>query len=544
MKQLKSIFSKILISLFVFSTNLIYAHEQSLTNIEEASLGTVDFPISCSNDVQTQFNKGLALLHNMMYLQSEKEFNAVVKHDPTCAMGYWGIAMTLFHPLWAPPNSDEVKRGWEAIQKAVALMPPTKREMSYIRAVTAFYKDWNAMDHRTHISAWEKLQEKVFKENPEDIDAGALYALAHLATASKGDKTFSHQKKAGAIIDNLRAKAPYHPGIFHYTIHAYDNPLLANRALEAAKEYDKVAPDAPHAQHMPSHIFVRLGLWTLTSEWNIRSAAAAKKQSKQGELSLHYIHAMDYLIYAYLQQAQDKKSQDVLVAVNKVERYQDSFVSAYGIAAVQARYFLELREWENAAKLKIRTHSTFPWDKYPWYEAITYFARGLGAARSNDIDKAQDSIRTLDTFYEHTKKAGQDYWAVIVDSQRKSVAAWTAYSAGKTDKALQLMKTAADIEDSVDKHPVTPGAVLPARELLGDMLVLLGKYDEAIDAYEATLLVSPNRFNSLYGAGYAAQNAGDFKKAKFYYEKLIALTSGIDSDRSCLKIVKEFLSKK
>jgi len=544
MKQLKSTFSKILISLFVFSTNQVYAHEQSLTNIEEVSLGKVDFPISCSNDVQTQFNKGLALLHNMMYLQSEKEFKAIAKYEPTCAMAYWGIAITLFHPLWAPPSSDELARGWEAIQKAAALMPPTKREMGYIRAVTAFYKDWKSIDHPTRISAWEKLQEQVFKENPEDIDAGALYALAHLATASKGDKTFTHQKEAGAIIENLRTKAPLHPGIFHYTIHAYDNPLLASRALEAAKEYDKVAPDAPHAQHMPSHIFVRLGLWTLTSEWNIRSAEAAKKQSKSGELSLHYIHAMDYLIYAYLQKAQDKKAHDILVTINNIKRYQDSFVSAYGIAAVQARYFLELREWENAAKLKIRTHSTFPWDKYPWYEAITYFARGLGAAHSNDIDKAQDSIRTLDTFYEYTKKAEQDYWAVIVDSQRKSVAAWTAYSAGKTVKALELMKKAADIEDSVDKHPVTPGAVLPARELLGDMLVLLSKYDEAIDAYEASLLVSPNRFNSLYGAGYAAEGAGDFKKAKFYYEKLMALTSGVDSDRPSLKRAKMFLGKK
>ena len=544
MKQLKSIFSKILISLFTFSVNPVYPHEQSLTNIEEASLGKVNFPISCSKEVQPQFNKGLALLHNMMYLQSEKEFNAVAKHEPTCAMAYWGIAMTLFHPLWAPPSSDELKRGWKAIQKAAILMPPTKREMGYIRAVTAFYKDWNIIDHPTRTSSWEKLQEQLFKDNPEDIDAGALYALAHLATASKGDKAFTHQKKAGTIIENLRTKAPLHPGLFHYTIHAYDNPLLASRALEAAKEYDKIAPDAPHAQHMPSHIFVRMGLWDLTAEWNIRSAEAAKKQSKPGELSLHYIHAMDYLIYAYLQKAQDKKAQDILTTINKVERYQDSFVSAYGIAAVQARYFLELREWEKAATLKPRTHSSFPWDKYPWYEAITYFARGLGAAHSNDINKAQDSIRRLDKFYAQTKKAGQDYWAVLVDSQRKSVVAWTAYATGKTDKALQLMKKAADTEDSVDKHPVTPGAVLPARELLGDMFVLLGKYGEAIDAYEATLLISPNRFNSLYGAGYAAQNAGDFKKAKYYYEKLIALTSDVNSDRPSLKRANTFLSKK
>lgn len=544
MKQLKSTFSKILISLFVFSADPGYAQAQSLTDSAEESLGKVDFAISCSKDVQTQFNKGLALLHNMMYLQAEKEFKAVVELDPDCAMAYWGIAMTLFHPLWAPPSSVELQRGWEAVQKAAALKPSTEREMGYISAVTAFYKDWKSVNHPTRISAWEKIQEEVFKANPEDIDAGAFYALAHLATAPKGDKTFTHQKEAGAILENLRTKALMHPGLFHYTIHAYDNPLLASRALEVAKEYDKIAPDAPHAQHMPSHIFVRLGLWTLTAEWNMRSAEAAKKQSKPGELSLHYIHAMDYLIYAYLQKAQDKKAQDTLITINKIERYQGSFASAYGIAAAQARYFLELRQWEKAAKLKLRTHSTFPWDKYPWFEAITYFARGLGAARSKDTDRARDSIRTLDTFYERSKKAGQDYWGVLVDSQRKTVAAWTAYSEGETDKALQIMKKAAEIEDSVDKHPVTPGAVLPARELLGDMLVLLGKYGEAIDAYEASLLISPNRFNSLYGAGHAAESACDFKKAKLYYSKLIELTSSVDSDRPSLKRAKAFLSKK
>jgi tetratricopeptide (TPR) repeat protein len=543
MKQLKSIFSIILISLFVFSVELGYVKAQSLTNSEEKSLGKVDFAISCSKDVQTRFNKGLALLHNMMYLQAENEFQAIVERNPDCAMAYWGIAMTLFHPLWAPPSNVELHRGWEATQKAAALKPSTEREMGYIRAVTAFYKDWESVNHSTRISAWEKMQEEVFKANPEDIDAGAFYALAHLATAPKGDKTFTHQKEAGALLENLRAKAPMHPGVFHYTIHAYDNPLLASRALEVAREYDKIAPDAPHALHMPSHIFVRLGLWTPTVEWNIRSAEAAKKQSKPGELSLHYIHALDYLIYAYLQNAQDKKAKDTLITINKVERYQDSFASAYGIAAAQARYFLELRQWEQAANLKLRTHRTFPWDEYPWFEAITYFARGLGAARSKNTDRARESIGTLDIFYERSKKAGKDYWGVLVDSQRKTVAAWTAYSEGEKDRALQIMKKAADIEDSVDKHPVTPGVVLPARELLGDMLVLLGKYGEAIESYEASLLISPNRFNSLYGAGHAAESAGDFKKAKLYYSKLMEFTSSVNGDRPSLNRARAFLSK-
>jgi tetratricopeptide (TPR) repeat protein len=544
MRHLRSTLLKIFALLIIISISPVYAQAQSLTSSEDRSLGKVDFAISCIKDVQTRFNRALALLHNMMYQQAEKEFEAVAALDPDCAMAYWGISMTLLHPLWAPPSSDELKRGQEAIHKAAGLQPPTEREMGYISALKAFYKDWESVGHAARISAWERLQEKVFKENLEDIDAGAFYALSHLATAPKGDKNFTHQKESGAILENLLTRAPMHPGLFHYTIHAYDNPLLADRAFEVAREYNKIAPDAPHAQHMPSHIFVRLGLWTLSAEWNMRSAEAARKQSTPGELSLHYIHAMDYLIYAYLQKAQDKKALDTLNTINSVEKYQDSFASAYGIAAAQARYPLELRKWDKAAALKIRTHSTFPWDKYPWFESITYFARGLGAARSKNTDGARDAIKTLDAFYERTIKTGQDYWAVLVDSQRKTIAAWSVFSEGETDKALQMMKKAAEIEDSVDKHPVTPGAVLPARELLGDMLVLLGKYKEAIDAYKESLLISPNRFNSLYGAGHAAEKAGDTEKAKYYYTKLEELTEGVDSDRMSIKRAKAFLAKK
>jgi tetratricopeptide (TPR) repeat protein len=544
MKHLKSQFSKILILLFVFLASLGYAQAQPFPNSTEESLGKVDIAISCGKDVQARFNKALALLHNMMYLQAEKEFKAVSDLDPDCAMAYWGISMTLFHPLWAPPSNAELQRGWESVQKASALRPSTEREKGYIDAATAFYKNWESMSHPARISAWEKAQEKVFKNFPDDIDAGALYALAHLATAPKGDKTFKHQEKAGQLLDRMRKKAPAHPGLFHYTIHAYDNPRFASRALEVAKAYDKIAPDAPHAQHMPSHIFVRMGLWTLVSEWNTRSAAAAKKQSRPGELSLHYIHAMDYLMYAYLQKTFDKMALETLNEINDVENYQDSFASAYGIAAAQARFYLEQRQWANAAKLIPRMHSRFPWHKYPQFEAITYFARGLGMARSGDVSGALNEIRMLDKLYERTVKAGQDYWAVLVDSQRKTVTAWAEFEDKGTVRALSLMKKAADIEDSVDKHPVTPGAVLPARELLGDMLVLLGKYDDAIGAYESSLKISPNRFNSLYGAGYAAESARDFEKAKYYYTKLIKLTAGAERNRLSLKKAKAFLDNK
>jgi tetratricopeptide (TPR) repeat protein len=506
-------------------------------------VGKVDFQISCSPDAQSRFNRSLALLHHMMYRQAEKEFTAIAGLDPDCAMAYWGVAMTLFHSLWAPPNEDELRRGLEAVNKAESLKPATKRERDYIAAVKAFYDDWKNSAHPKRIAAWEKAQERVYKDYPADIDAGAFYALSHLATAPKADRNFTHQKESGKLLEKLRVKAPEHPGLFHYTIHAYDNPKFASRAMEVAREYHKLAPNVPHAQHMPSHIFVRMGMWSNTIEWNVRSAAAAEKQSEGGVFSLHYIHAMDYLIYAYLQRTQDGLARETLAKINSIKNYQDSFASSYGIAAAQARYPLELRQWEEAAKLPLRTHSSFPWDKYPWHEAITYFARGLGAARSGDLSAARNAVEKLVTLYDLSIKAEQNYWAVLVKAQQKIVDAWIAYSKGQKDLALKIMHEAADLEDSVDKHPVTPGAVLPARELLGDMLMLSGKPNQAIEAYEASLRISPNRFNSLYGAGKAGESAGELDKAKSYYSSLVQVTMGVESDRPGIMHAKAFLKK-
>jgi tetratricopeptide (TPR) repeat protein len=295
-------------------------------------------------------------------------------------------------------------------------------------------------------------------------------------------------------------KAPEHPGLFHYIIHAYDNPVLAGDAVEIARGYDKLAPNVPHALHMPSHIFVRLGFWQDAIDWNIRSAAAAKMNSLGDAISLHYVHALDYLMYSYLQQGKDNLAKDILKQVNESE-HEDSFIAAYGIAASQARYVLERKKWDQAAILPVRTHKMFPWDKYPWCESIIYFTSGLGAARINNLITANNALLKLNEMYDKTVRVGQNYWAILIDAQRKTVEAWIAYSEGKLTEALELMKKAADLEDSVDKHPVTPGAVLPARELLGEMLLLMKNPVEALYAFEMSLKISPNRFNSLYGAG-------------------------------------------
>jgi tetratricopeptide (TPR) repeat protein len=331
--------------------------------------------------------------------------------------------------------------------------------------------------------------------------------------------------------------------LFHYIIHAYDNPMLASRAVTVARGYLKLAPQVPHALHMPSHIFVRLGLWADVIEWNRRSAAVAKQLSIGKPVSLHTIHAMDYLMYAYLQQAKDTKAMEVLAEVNGSETYQDSFASAYGIAAAQARYFLERQQWADAAKLPVRMHQVFPWEKYPWYESITYFARGLGTARSGMTSEVAKALEKLDAAYRRTVQAGESYWAIQVDAQRKVVAAWRTFAEGKKVRAVKMMREAADLEDSVDKHPVTPGAILPARELLGEMLVLVKQYGEAREAFEASLKTSPNRLNSLYGAGYAAEEAGDLQGARLYYTQVVNLTAGGGTDRPRVNRAKAILAK-
>lgn len=507
------------------------------------SVGKVVFPISCQKNSQREFNDAVALVHNMMYVQAEHDFEKITKSDPNCAMGYWGIALTQIHPLWAQkPTTAIMIKGDKALQKARALNPPTKRERAYITALQPLYTDWKTVPYAQRIKNWELAQYKLHQEYPNDADATALYALAHLATAPKADKTYKHQKAAGALLEKLHAKRPNHPAGYHYTIHAYDNPPLAHKAEKYARGYDKIAPDVPHALHMPTHIFVRLGLWPETIKWNIRSAAAAKRQAlKGGVMPMHYVHALDYLMYAYLQQAQDKHAKDVLAQLDSVKDYQDSFATAYGIAATRARYYLEQHLWQGAAELPLAKPENFPWDKYPAIGSITYFAKGLGDIKTGQIKQAQRFINKLNVIYNTLTTKKQTYWAVLVDSKRKTLLAWMDYQKGKTVAALNRMKTAADLEDSVDKHPVTPGEILPARELYGDMLLLTNEPKAALTAYQAMLKISPNRYNSVYGAGLAAQKLGDKQIALRYYNKLIKLTKDADTDRPGMVHAKKYI---
>ncbi len=456
-------------------------------------LGDVNFPVSCGESAQVSMNTGVAVLHHMMYAQAETLFSKAIEESPGCAMLYWGYAMTLFHPLWPDTISAEaLKRGRDALETASEL-PMTNREKAYLSAAQSYYHEPAAESSRT--ARWAKAQEQLYRRHPDDIDAIAFYALSKLAVASKSDPSFAENRAAGKLLAGVLARSPNHPGAIHYSIHAYDNAALANLGVDSARAYDKIAPDVPHALHMPSHIFVRLGLWDDVVQWNIRSANAALNYPTKGATSLHYVHALDYMVYGYLQL--DKKD-DALRALSEIASkpaIQNSFPAAYALAAIPARIALEQRDWKQASELDLKQPEYISWNKFPQVEAITYFARGIGAARGGDLMAAERSAAQLDELYANTQVQGAA-WLPFVDAQRMAVKAWIAFENDDLEAALTLMRRAADVEDGTDKNPVTPGAVLPARELLADMLALAQRHQEAIVEYQASLALNPNRLYS------------------------------------------------
>jgi tetratricopeptide (TPR) repeat protein len=513
-----------------------YPHKHELSE----KLGRVNFATSCTKPAQQKFNRAVALLHSFWYDEAEKEFNGVTETDPKCTMGHWGVAMSLYHPLWAPPVSAELQRAAAAMDKANATTAPTQRERDYLAAIATFYRDADKVDHRTRALAYEKAMEQLSVRYPQDREARIFYALALLGTAQPTDKTYANQKKAADILNKVLAAEPNHPGVAHYIIHSFDYPALAHLAVAAARSYSKIAPDSPHALHMPSHIFIRLGLWPESIESNLASAAAGRKHASAKD----EIHAIDYLAYAYLQTAQDAKAKelnDAVYAMSKVDA--QIFQVAYALAAIPARYTLERRKWAEAAALKVPVEG-FPWNKFAYAEANIYFARSLGASRSGDTAAASTALERLTAMQKSLAEAKDVYWATQVEIQRGAAAAWLAYAQGKHDEALTLMRAAAELEDTTDKHPVTPGPVVPARELLAELLLEMKRPADALKEFEADLVVSPNRFNALYGAAKAAELAGDRQKASMFYAKLTALGERGDGSRTELQAAKKFLASR
>lgn len=484
-----------------------FAHDgheqQDMVLPDPGNLGIVNFPVSCSDDAQKAMNTGVGLVHHMMYAQAEQFFGKWIEKAPDCAMLYWGYSMTLFHPLWPDSITEEaLDRGSIAIKKAKAL-DTSERELSYINAAAAYYDNWQANADDSRIRSWAEAQQSVYQTYPSDIDAGAFSALAKIAVAPKTDPTFSQNREAGALLEKLNKISPTHPGSIHYTIHAYDSAPLAELAVTYARAYDKIAPDVPHASHMPSHIFVRLGMWDDVVSWNIRSAKAALNYPTKGSTSMHYVHAMDYMIYGHLQLEKGDEAKQAMNSMAEHRPVQATFPVAHALTAIPARLALEQQKWQQASAIETQNPDYIAWENFPQVEAITYYARGLGAARLGDLKKAGENVRALDALFKKTLAISPAYWAPLVDAQRQLVNAWISYEIGNTASALVQLRKAADLEDSMDKDPVTPGAVLPARELLADMLMLHGDYSDALLAYEKALTVSPNRSNSLAGAARA-----------------------------------------
>jgi hypothetical protein len=512
----------------------------------QAQLGQVDFPVSCTPAAQQQFNRAVAILHSFWYEEAIKAFGAVTETDPNCAMGGWGVAMSYWTPLWSPPTEATLKAGSAAVRKAQAIGAKSDRERGYIEAIATFYRDYDKLDHRTRSVAYQQAMEQLSVRYPDDREAAIFSALALDATASPSDKTYTNQKKAAAILEKIFAEQPNHPGVAHYLIHSYDSAPLAEHGLPAAICYAKIAPSVPHALHMPSHIFTRLGQWPDSIRSNRAASEAgqtyAAQQFGEGVAWAESLHAMDYLAYAYLQLAQDREAKKVLdqiIAFRKVAPEAPS--AAYALAAVPARYAVERRDWPQAAALSLPALA-FPWDKYPWTSAMITFSRALGAARTGDFGAAQAEIDRLGSARDAASQKDK-YWADQIEVQRQAAVAILAHVRGKDEEALAEMQSAAKLEATMDKHPVTPSPVVPMRELLGDLLLEINQPTQALSEYEASLTKDPNRFRSVYGAAKAAERAGDAAKAKTYYQQLAALGSNGDGDRPELTEAKAYLQR-
>jgi hypothetical protein len=504
--------------------------EHQHAHVASEKLGVVHFPTSCNRQVQPTFERGLALLHSFAYEQAAAVFREVSAKDAACGIAQWGLAMSYFHIIWAPPTEDEFAAGRAAAQKAAAIGAPSARERDFIAAIGTYYQG-DGVAHPARVVTYEKAMAGVAERNPKDHEAAIFHALAILGVAynSPPDKTYAKQKEAAKILNRLLPLEPGHPGIAHYMIHSFDYPELAELALPAARAYAKIAPSAPHALHMPSHIFTRLGMWKDSIESNIASAQTAQAwmaKTHPGATAFDALHAMDYLEYAYLQIGQDAKAHEVVNQVAKVSSFDiPQFAAGYALAAIPARYTLERRTWKDAAALTPQP-TNFPWAKYPHAEAIVHFARAVGGARGGDLELARREVARLAEIQTALKGQKGFDWASQVEIQRLAAAAWLARAEKKDAEALSLMRSAADLEDSTDKHPVTPGSVLPAREQLGDLLAETGQPAVAFAEYESSLRSSPARFNSYDGAAQAAERAGKKQEAKAYRQRLQALCSG------------------
>lgn len=491
-------------------------------------LGKVHFATTCSQAVTEDFDRAVALLHSFWFSAAIREFEAVAARDPQCAMAHWGIAMSWWgNPFGSFRSPAAIANGAAAVSAATPANAISGRERDYIAAVGLLYKDADTVDQRSRTLAYERAMKALADKYTDDSEARIFYALSLDQNHLPDDKSYTNLLAAAAILENEFELQPDHPGIAHYIIHSYDVPTLAPRAVDAAHRYAHIAPDAPHALHMPSHTFTRIGSWQESIDTNIASAAAARKDNAASE----ELHALDYQVYAYLQTGQDAAARTVLEQVPSIADRIESNTAGnaapspagyYAAAAIAARYALERNQWADAAMLPPRKTS------FDWVDSITHFARALGAARSANVAEAKAEMAVLETLKLNLQGAGNSYWAGQVAIQEKGAGAWIAFAEGRTDEALAMMREAAEMEDATDKSAISPGPLKPARELLGEMLVEIGKPVEALTEFEAVLTKEPRRFRALYGAAVAARQAGEESKAKRYFSELLVVGATAD----------------
>ncbi|OLC32401.1 MAG: hypothetical protein AUH81_16285 [Candidatus Rokubacteria bacterium 13_1_40CM_4_69_5] len=497
---------------------------------QQDKLGKVTFPTSCDARVQTQFERGVAMLHSYWFTEARKAFDAIIQQDPTCAMAYWGLAVNyLGNSLAAPPAVKDSAAAGDVLEKARTVGAKTQRERDWIEAIGAYYRDHDKVPLPARLAAYTRAMEQMTQRYPDDFEAWAYYALTLQASAAKNDKTYSNQLRSAEILERLFKQNPEHPGVAHYLVHAYDYPPLADKGIKVAGLYARIAPAAPHARHMPSHIYSMVGWW----EESIGSNRSAL------DIQRDYHHATDFMVYAHLQLAQDARAKALVDVIAALPTQEYAILGNYtAVAAIPARFTLERADWAGAAALPVTSTGRVQAD------SLTRFARGLGMARSGDLAGARRELQAMQELRSALEKSNQSYWADRTEEQMLAVSAWVTYAEGAREQAAKLMRAAADGEDGSVKHVAMENRLYPMRELLGELLLLMGQAAPALREYEASLKETPNRYRGLYGAGRAAEAAGDRQKAAGYFEKLVALSKNADTARPELARAKAFLGQR
>ena len=518
---------------------------EALFDLIDTPVGDVAFSVGCEREAAKLVERGVALTHHMMYESARFVFGMADNADPECALAYWGQAMTIINPLWPnTPTDDQLAQGEQLVEKALAIGGHDERETAYLGTMAAYFIGGAERSEAQRLLRLESAWKSVAADYPDDIDAQAFSLLAALATTDPDDRALQKQRAVGEAALALLEIAPNHPGAHHYLIHAYDYPELARKALPVANHYGEITPRVPHATHMMTHIYTRLGMWDEAIEWNNVSAEVALAICLEtGNVNNHYTHALDYLAYAHLQKAEDRKVLDIMETTDALQPpYSGNLhASAYALAAVPARYALERRDWEAARRLTPRSPATFPWDaQHEPYVAITHFVKAIGAARLGDLELADREIEALAGLRESVAQRNQ-YWAKQLSVQIETAKAWRVFAGGDVASALDLMREAAALEASTEKHPVTPGEIAPAAELLGDMFFEAGRYQDALQSYEKALTRSPNRYNSLLGGARSAEAMEDHAVARTYYSALVAIAG--DGERPSLQDATLFLNQ-